>query len=237
MTENPSHEEIQELLGAYALGAVDGGERTMIESHTETCEPCRSELDAHRRLADAFRRHATLVSPLANVASPGTASDGDDPTPSRSVPRWAVPVAMAIMLLMLGGLFVQNEIRLERLESTMQRIELLDRAQLATADPSAVVTTLRTPRNEPVLTVVSRAAGGESFAMNGALPPLADGQTYQLWRIGTDGVTAAVAMGRRPKAVVFQLPAGVTGLLLTVEQDPAPSQPTLPAVATARILS
>lgn len=237
LTENPNHEEIQELLGAFALGAVDDGERTVMESHLKTCESCRSELDAHRRLADALRRHGPLLSPLASVGSGGYASDGDDRTQARSVRRWGVPVAVAIMLLMLGGLFVQDGIRFQRLESRMERTELLGRAQLAAVDPAAVLATLRTPRNEPVLTVVSRAAGGESFAINGVLPPLGDSQTYQLWRTGSDGVTAAVTLGRRPEAVVFQLPTGVTGLILTVEKDPAPPQPTLPAVATARVPS
>lgn len=237
LTENSKHEEIQELLGAFALGAVDDGERTVIESHLETCEPCRSELDAHRRLADALRRHGPLVSPLASVDSGPHASDGDAQTQARSVRRWGVPVAVATMVLMLGGLIVRDEIRFQRLESRMERTELLDRAQLAAVDPAAVVATLRTPRNEPVLTVVSRPAGGESYAIGGVLPPLGDGQTYQLWRTGTDGVTAAVALGRRPEAVVFQLPTGVTGLILTIEQDPPPRQPTLPAVATARVPS
>jgi len=64
----------------------------------------------------------------------------------------------------------------------MERVELLERAQLAATDPAAVLTTLRTPRNEPVLTVVSRAFGGDSSAMNTTLPSLPKGQSYQLWR-------------------------------------------------------
>ena len=54
----------------------------------------------------------------------------------------------------------------------MQTPTLLQRAQLAAADPAALVSTLRTPANVPVLTVVSRPGGGESFALTSALPPL-----------------------------------------------------------------
>lgn len=144
-------------------------------------------------------------------------------------------MAAIIGLLALGGLFVQAEIRSDDLESRLNRIELLERAQLAAADPTAAVTTLLTPRNELVLTVVSRAVGGTSLAMNSGLPRLARGQTYQLWRVDNGTVTAAVALGRRPNAVVFSLPPGVTRFVLTVENDPVPSRPTLPAVAAGTI--
>ncbi|MDP9074720.1 MAG: hypothetical protein M3N98_11205, partial [Actinomycetota bacterium] len=110
-------------------------------------------------------------------------------------------------------------------------IELLERAQLAAADPAAVVTPLRSPTDRPVLTVVDH--GDDSYAMNSSLPRLTHGQTYQLWRVDTTGVAAAVALGPHPDATEFSLPSGVTGFVLTVERRPAPSRPTLPAIATS----
>ncbi|MFN2507019.1 MAG: zf-HC2 domain-containing protein [Acidimicrobiales bacterium] len=233
MTEDLSHGEIQELLGAYALGAVDARERAIIEAHLATCDSCRVELDDHSRLAETLRRHASRVSPLASVeANGGTKTPADVPR-RRPLRRWWTPVAIAIMLVLLGGVLAHGEIRFDDLETTMERIELRQRAQLATADPAAVVTSLRTPRNEPVLTVVSRPAGGESYAMNSYLQLLAQGETYLLWRVDNGGVTAAAALGPAPAAVVFTLPQGVTGFLVTVEKSPSPSRPTLPAVASA----
>lgn len=237
MTEDLSHAEIQELLGAYALGAVDERERTIIEAHARTCETCAIELDDHRRLADALRLHAPRVSPLASAESNGMASTIGQDTRGGLARRWAAPVAAAfvIVIVILGGLFVQGRIRSDDLEATLDRIELLERAQLAAADPEAVTTTLRTPNDEPVLTVVSRAGGGPTYAINSTVPRLGVGQTYQLWRVDNQGVTAAVTLGHRPEAVAFVLPSGVTGFLLTVETGSAPSRPTLPAVATARV--
>jgi hypothetical protein len=234
LSEELSHGEIQELLGAYALGAVDERERAIIEAHLETCETCRIELDDHSRLAENLRLHASRVSPLASVESNGSAkANGARPRADQGA-RWRFPVAMAVVLVLLGGLFARGEIRMNDLEGAMGRVELLERAHVATATPGAVVTTLLTPRNEPVLTVVSRATGGGSYAINSALPPLATGQTYQLWVIGTGGVTPAAALGRRPDTAVFSLPSGITGFVLTVEAVPAPDRPTLPAVATGR---
>jgi len=238
LSEDLGHGEIQDLLGAYALGAVDDNERAIIDAHLQTCESCRIELDDHSRLAETLLRHASRVSPLASIESNGSAKKNGDAGRERRVRRWAAPVAIVIVAVILGGVFVQAEIRSDGLETRMQRIEVLERAQLATTDPAAVVTTLRTPRSEPVLTVVSRrAAGGASYAMNSALPRLTGGRTYQLWRVDSGVITAAVALGPRPDATAFSLPSGVSGFLLTVETGPAPRRPTLPAVATGLVPS
>jgi len=235
LSEELSHDDIQELLGAYALDAVDDRERAIIETHLETCESCLVELEDHRRLAETMSRHAARISPLASVEANGAPrTSGGVPGP-RLVHRWVFAVAMAIVLILLGGLFAQGEVRFNELQAGMERVELLERAHLATTDPAAVLTTLRTPRNEPVLTVVSRSFGGESYAMNSTLPSLPKGQSYQLWRSERGGEVPVVALGRRPAAVMFSLPSGVTAFVLTVETGPTPSRPTLPAVAGARV--
>ncbi len=46
-----THEEIQELLGAYALDAVDPDEAELIERHLEACPRCRAEVEGHREVA------------------------------------------------------------------------------------------------------------------------------------------------------------------------------------------
>jgi anti-sigma-K factor RskA len=49
-----SHEDASELLGAYALDAVDGAELTEVEEHLATCPRCRAELDGLREAAGAL---------------------------------------------------------------------------------------------------------------------------------------------------------------------------------------
>ena len=49
-----SHDEASDLLGAYALDAVDGDEFTELEAHLETCPRCRAELDSLREVAAAM---------------------------------------------------------------------------------------------------------------------------------------------------------------------------------------
>ncbi|MGH9042204.1 MAG: zf-HC2 domain-containing protein, partial [Acidimicrobiia bacterium] len=47
----PSHQDIQELLGAFALDAVDEDERDLIEVHLAGCPRCRAEVATHRETA------------------------------------------------------------------------------------------------------------------------------------------------------------------------------------------
>src|SRR5437899_2768096 len=45
------HVDIEEMLGAYALDAVDGDEREMVERHLADCPRCREEVAEHREVA------------------------------------------------------------------------------------------------------------------------------------------------------------------------------------------
>jgi anti-sigma-K factor RskA len=48
-----SHEEVSQVLGAYALDAVDGDEYADLENHLAVCPHCQSELDSLREVAGA----------------------------------------------------------------------------------------------------------------------------------------------------------------------------------------
>jgi anti-sigma-K factor RskA len=49
-----SHDNASELLGAYALDAVDNDELTELEEHLASCPRCRAELDGLREAAGAL---------------------------------------------------------------------------------------------------------------------------------------------------------------------------------------
>lgn len=54
------HDEIESLLGAYALDAVDPDEAVLIERHLEDCPRCRAEVDAFRELAGRLGTSAVV---------------------------------------------------------------------------------------------------------------------------------------------------------------------------------
>jgi Anti-sigma-K factor rskA/Putative zinc-finger len=80
------HQEIQELLGAYALDAVEPDEAAVIESHLDTCPKCRDELRTHREVVgvlayagqeappglwDRIRAEISEAGPHAETVEPG----------------------------------------------------------------------------------------------------------------------------------------------------------------------
>lgn len=53
-THGYDHDELQSLLGAYALDAVDPSERDAVEAHLRDCPRCRAEVAEHREVAAAL---------------------------------------------------------------------------------------------------------------------------------------------------------------------------------------
>ena len=47
----PTESEIEELLGAYALDALEPDERALVEAHLETCPRCSAEVAQHHEVA------------------------------------------------------------------------------------------------------------------------------------------------------------------------------------------
>ncbi|HEX9546543.1 MAG TPA: zf-HC2 domain-containing protein, partial [Acidimicrobiales bacterium] len=45
------HDGVQELLGAYALDAIDPDEAELVERHLAVCARCRAEVAEHREVA------------------------------------------------------------------------------------------------------------------------------------------------------------------------------------------
>src|SRR5688572_29566740 len=57
-----NHDDITDLLGAYALDAVEPDEASEIELHLRDCPRCRAEVAEHRETA-AFLAHAGADAP------------------------------------------------------------------------------------------------------------------------------------------------------------------------------
>ena len=53
-----NHEEIQGLLAAYALDALDSDELALVQAHLSSCAACRRELASYLRVTDAMALRA-----------------------------------------------------------------------------------------------------------------------------------------------------------------------------------
>lgn len=62
MSPSLSHGEIEGLLGVYALDAIEGDEREVVELHLRECPRCRAEVAEHREVA-ALLAHSGTSAP------------------------------------------------------------------------------------------------------------------------------------------------------------------------------
>lgn len=81
-----SHDELESVLGAYALDAVGEEEAAAVEAHLRSCPRCRAEVDAFRELAARLGTSAALAETEAEPPSPALwdrIAEGLDATPRR----------------------------------------------------------------------------------------------------------------------------------------------------------
>jgi anti-sigma factor RsiW len=214
-----SHEEIESLLGAYALDAVDDDERAAVERHLPTCPRCRSEVDAHREVAAHLATGA--AAPAEAWDAIAAAIDGGAPPPlrltvTRRRPRpglLAVAAAVAVAVALVAGVLIGGR------DSGAGRDGNLAAAALdAFESPGARTVALLDGSG----TTVARAAvlpDGSGYLLAESLPDL-DAGTYQLW--GSDGATVVSlgVLGRAPGIAAFHADPGQATLLISEEAAP-----------------
>lgn len=234
------HQEIQELLGAYALNAVDPGEAVAVVEHAAHCPDCRSELEDHLEVAALLPAEpGSAPASVWDTISREVAGErhGDAPVAGFSrdvIPlrrRWARPVAVAAALILLGGTAIVQSVRMGAIRSDL-------------AAERATVAALSEQQERPVLdTAVSRALGdpatrqvtlgsqvsgsnaiivlmpdGTGYLSEHTLRPLPAGRTYQLWAVVGGKVISAGILGPDPGVVPFHIdPEGFEGFAITEE--------------------
>ena len=224
-----SHDDIAELLGAYALDAVDADESATIEDHLRVCPRCRAEVAAHRETA-AFLAHAGADAPPALWDRISGAID----VPADVVPfvrpprlgigagtktsRWPqaaalIGVAAAAVIAVLGLQVRAQDQRVDRLAAELAASD--GGLGAAMADPDAIVEL--TGANDEQLPVV--LDGGRAWLQASALPRLDEGRTYQLWGASGDELVSIAVLGRDPGVVSFEV-KGYALLAITEEAAP-----------------
>jgi anti-sigma-K factor RskA len=258
-----SHDEASDLLGAYALDAVDGEEFTELEAHLETCPRCRAELDSLRDVAAAMGnsvepppeglwsqiavRLPELQGDREPPPMPRLVGEGDSPfrspapqvgsTPRRRITFTtvgAIAVAAAAVAIVLGIGLVRADNKVSNLQS-------------AQAAPSAAVTAALTAPGHQVITLdagthrqqaqVVVLPSGQGYLVSSTLPALHRGRTYQLWAIEGNQPISLGLLGGSPTHAAFTM-AGSTRpsrLSITAEPPGGSVSPTGPIVATGTV--
>jgi anti-sigma factor RsiW len=255
MTKPLSTPELEELIGAYALDAVDPEERDAVEGHLVDCPRCRSELAGHLEVAAL----------LGNTGAP--APDGvwarivtslEEPPPalrlsvapiagsgrSSSRRRWvnrslvlAVAAAIAVIAF-LGVEVVRQDHRIDQMRGEIAAASGSPGLQAAMVqamgDPSSQKMNLASPSGAPMSAAAVMTEDGTGYFLATAMPPLQDGRTYQLWGVMADGqVVSLGVLGNDPHLAAFRASGGLTGLAVTEEVQGGVPQSQNPAVLTA----
>jgi hypothetical protein len=252
------HPELKELLGAYALDAVDPDEAELVERHLAGCPECQAELAEYREVIGLMGNVRTepppgvwdrIVAGLQIRPAPARPDRGGTPEPPpgsarpsghRSVSLRLFTVVAAIAAVIVAALGVEVarlNSRTNRAPSAAAAQALVNAFDSASGQASARHVTLKgTDGAEPVPAVV--LTDGTAFIDGRPLPRLPDNRTYQLWGIGANGVppVSLAVMGQSPGIQQFGVPGGVGTLAITAEQSGGAVAPTSAPIYAGRLV-
>ncbi len=235
MIQEQPHDTIEELLGVYALDAVDDDERRLVEDHLSRCSFCRNEVEEHREVAallagevveapqhvwDGIISKINATGPLEELAPVLSLEEKRKApflTATRRVATVAAAVAAAVVIGLSAGLVTQSQ-RIGDLTSeiTEQDRQLTALAATLAADPleQAVAAALADPAAQIAsltaegsnqTTMIVMLPDGTGYVYQSNLDALRTDATYQLWAVVDDKVISAGVLGHQPVLVPFHI--------------------------------
>jgi hypothetical protein len=244
MSDSFSHQGVQELLGAFALDAVDDDERDLVEAHLAGCPRCRAEVEGHRetaallahrgerapegvwdRISEALDE-APPVLDLARIAAPGPRdelSGRREANTQRSIPLRVAAATMAVaaaLTLFLGVALGHRDSgdlgRVGQIADSLQKAGVGNAAHAALADPRAEQVELASSDGKTAARVV-RLPDGAGYLVPSGLAPLSAGRVYQLWAVRSDAKISLGVIGQNPEVSAFRMTGPVLAYAVTEE--------------------
>lgn len=247
------HEQFAEDLALYALGALEGGERTSLENHLAGCASCRRELEQLR--GDAALLALTTSGPKPPARAKSRLMDAVAKEPrtegvATRAPWWGLAgwAAAAAMLVVGFTLWRQNSHlsatvatmsgQMEKLKADSEQARRI--AELLKAPDASSYEVLpvnvHTPPPPAGKAIYSPQRNTLVF-MASNLNPLPAQKAYELWLVPKNGAPIPAGMFKpdaRGSAMVLNppLPAGVEAkaFAITIEPEQGSSTPTPPIV-------
>ena len=226
-----SHDDIQELLGAFALDAVDDDERELIEAHLTDCPRCRAEVEGFRETA-ALLAHRGERAPEGVWDRIAQALDEAPPafdlariakTAPRSISLRVAAATMAVaaaVSLFLGVALGQNDNRrldwLEDFAADMEKGVVKNAAFAALTNPQAEQVQLTSTDGKP-MAKVARLPDGTGYLVPIDLGPPPAGRVYQLWAVRSDAKISLGVLGGTPGVAAFRMTGPVVAFAVTEE--------------------
>ncbi len=235
-----THDDVEQLLGAYALDAVDPDELIAIRDHIASCPRCATEVAEHQQVAgllansggDApahlWDRIATQIeqSPpipesgvnnLTDIWSSRRLDDGR--TGSVAIPKGhrrgrVVSIAAAAAVVVIASLGVEVSRlngRVGQLQSATEAQGVAQAAQAAFNDPHGRHIALTAAHTTgPDVAEIVLLPSGSAFLVDSQLPKLPGDRTYQLWGRRGDQLISLGLLGTHPIDVAFWVDPSAT---------------------------
>jgi anti-sigma-K factor RskA len=228
-------EDMDELLGAYALDAVDGPEREAVERHLDANPAARAEVAEHQEVASMLT-YGGAAAPEGLWDRIAAAIEGTAPPPGPELAKVmpvtaqtrrrrilltvAAAAAAAVIALVVGVLVGRNT------SSTKVADPVRAAYEQALADPASKRIELASEDGKLHAQAVV-APSGRGFVAADSLPELATDRTYQLWVITPDGTKISLGvLGNRPAVSPFTMNTTAAALAVSTEAKAGSAQPT-----------
>ena len=230
-----THEHLEELLGAYALDALEPDESALVGRHLAACPRCRAEVAEHREVAGLLgyvgeeAPTAVWERIAANLedAPPAVQLDrvpGTAPVLSigsrrrRSGGRVLVAAAAAVAAAVISVLGVQVANLDHRTSDLLHSaVPTMTSVRAALAEPGSRQVALAAPVGGPPLVSAVIEPDGSGYVYGSNLRALPPAETYQLWGVvGTKRISYGV-LGAAPGIQEFRVAGSVNALAITAE--------------------
>ena len=256
-----THDEIAELLGVYALDAVDDEEREAVERHLTTCPRCAAEVAEHREVA-ASLAHTGAPAPeglwtrivesleepppamdvpmRSSTSHPGAVTDlGARRAERRSWREWlplSAAAAVLVVVGLIGGVLIGNATRSESPGTDVAApISIDDIARRVLNDPAAAKVSLTSTSDDSLQATAAVEPDGSGYLLGTSLPALDASHTYQLWGVRPDAVISLGILGNSPGVVAFHLDDNIETLVITAEVEGGVAQSSNPALLVGNV--
>lgn len=256
-------EELDSLLGAYALDALDADDRARVESYLEHDASARAEVDELRETAASLalmpasldappELWARIAGEIAEERERGAVTEktnSADELASRrdhrvrrrgGRARWVAPAAAAaavVVLVALGAQVVSLNGRLDK--ATRPGPTAMAAAFDRAAKVDGALQVGLTAKSGATVARVVLLPDGTGYLRGDQLDPLPADQTYQLWAVtGSADRTVTVSagvLGSNPRAVPFRASGPVRAFAVTVERTGGVVTSTQSPIAQAAI--
>ncbi|HVF33273.1 MAG TPA: anti-sigma factor [Acidimicrobiales bacterium] len=229
------HADAQELLGAFALDALDPAEADAVDVHLRDCPRCRAEVEEYRETAAMLAFGGVAAPP--GVWERIQASLEEAPPKlelARVVPirssRWqtvgaklAAAAAVVISLVALG-------------------VSARGGSDAGSSLAAEIGEVVQHPDATPVLlegdgSVEVYLLDGKAYLVKHSLPELPEGQTYQLWGQQGETKVSLAVLGGSPEQSKLPLGGSYQALAITAEQSPGVVSSSNPAVVAGLVRS